>query len=90
MSAAITVFAQKSRQAGGLACRAEMLEGLAIAGTAVTLVYSPWGLRSGAHYNPAVTITFCALGRMKPVDAVFYVLFQFMGAVAGTPTSPDC
>lgn len=83
VSAAITVFAQTVPPSWWPGLPRRMLEGLAIAGTAVTLVYSPWGLRSGAHYNPAVTITFCALGRVKPVDAVFYVFFQFMGAVAG-------
>jgi aquaporin Z len=83
VSAAITVFAQTVPPSGWPGLPRRMLEGLAIAGTTVTLVYSPWGLRSGAHYNPAVTITFCALRRVKPVDAVFYVLFQFMGAVAG-------
>jgi aquaporin Z len=83
VSAAITVFARNVPPSDWPGLPRRMLEGLAIAGTAVTLVYSPWGLRSGAHYNPAVTITFCALGRVKPVDAVFYVLFQFMGAVAG-------
>ena len=60
-----------------------MVEGIAIASTVVALVYSPWGLRSGAHYNPAVTITFFALGRVTQVDAILYVLFQFGGAILG-------
>jgi aquaporin Z len=83
VSAAITVFAQTVPPSEWPGLPRRMLEGLVIAGTAVTLVYSPWGLRSGAHYNPAVTITFFALGRVKLVDAAFYVLFQSMGAVVG-------
>jgi aquaporin Z len=36
-----------------------ILRGLARGLTAVGLIYSPWGKQSGAHYNPAVTLTFC-------------------------------
>jgi len=34
------------------------LIGLAMGATAVLLIYSPWGKRSGAHMNPAVTVAF--------------------------------
>lgn len=51
--------------------------------TAVTIIYSPWGQRSGAHINPAVTLAFLYLGKIAPVDAFAYVLFQFLGASAG-------
>src|SRR2546423_301408 len=57
--------------------------GFAMAGTAIGLIYSPWGQQSGAHLNPAVTLTFWRLGKVAPVDAVLYVLFQFSGAIAG-------
>ncbi len=59
------------------------LMGFAMGGTAALLVYSPWGKRSGAHINPAFTITFLRLSKIAPWDAVFYVLAQFVGAVAG-------
>ncbi|HEU5041939.1 MAG TPA: aquaporin, partial [Gemmatimonadales bacterium] len=59
------------------------LMGLAMGGTAVSLVYSPWGKRSGAHFNPATTVTFLRLGKVAPRDALGYVLAQFAGAVAG-------
>src|SRR5262249_56877183 len=39
---------------------------------------------SGAHLNPAVTLTFWRLGKVAPADAVFYVAAQFAGGVAGT------
>lgn len=59
------------------------LVGLAMGATAVALIYSPWGRRSGAHMNPAVTLTFWGLGRVRGADAVAYVAAQFMGAVLG-------
>lgn len=60
-----------------------ILMGFAMGLTAVALIYSPWGRRSGAHMNPAVTLTFLRLGKVAPWDAAFYVLAQFVGAVAG-------
>jgi aquaporin Z len=60
-----------------------VIMGLAMGATAVGLNYSPWGKRSGAHYNPAVTLTFTRLGKIAPADAAGYVLAQFGGAVAG-------
>ena len=59
------------------------LVGVAMGATAVAIIYSPWGKQSGAHLNPAVTLTFLSLGRIAPWDAAFYVLAQFAGAVAG-------
>jgi len=60
------------------------LMGLAMGGTAVALIFSPWGKRSGAHMNPSTTLTFYRLGRVEPWDAVFYVAAQFAGGIAGT------
>jgi len=59
------------------------LMGMAMGLTAITLIYSPWGKQSGAHFNPAVTLTFLRLGRVPPWDAAFYVGAQFLGSVAG-------
>jgi len=60
-----------------------LLMGLAMGLTAVALIYSPAGKRSGAHFNPAVTLTFLRLGKVAAVDAGFYVLFQCVGGVLG-------
>ena len=57
--------------------------GLAMGLTAVGIVYSPWGRRSGAHLNPFVTLTFWRLGKVTPWDAVGYVTAHFVGAIAG-------
>lgn len=59
------------------------LMGLAMALTAAALIYSPWGRQSGAHFNPAVTLTFFRLGKVEGWDAVFYVVAQFVGGVSG-------
>ena len=60
-----------------------LLMGIAMGLTAIGIVYSPWGKRSGAHINPALTLTFLRLGKIHFWDAVFYILFQFLGAIAG-------
>src|SRR2546428_12781681 len=60
-----------------------MLTGLAMGGTAIALVFSPLGKRSGAHFNPAVTLTFWRLGKVKNWDAFFYVIAQFIGGIIG-------
>ena len=57
--------------------------GLAMGLTAIGLIYSPWGRRSGAHMNPAVTLTFFRLGKVPVWDAVFYIAAQFVGGLLG-------
>ena len=59
------------------------LMGLAMGLTAVSIIYSRWGQRSGAHMNPAVTLTFYRLGKVARLDAIGYVAAQFSGAVVG-------
>ena len=60
-----------------------LLIGLAMGTTAIGLIRSRWGKRSGAHMNPAVTLTFYCLGKVAPWDAVFYVVSQFLGGALG-------
>jgi aquaporin Z len=60
-----------------------VLMGLAMGATAVAIVYSPIGKQSGAHFNPAVTLTFLRLGKVACADALFYVAAQLAGAIAG-------
>ena len=61
--------------------------GLAMGLTAVALICSPWGQRSGAHLNPATTLTFWRLGKLATADAGFYALFQTLGGIAGVGVS---
>lgn len=60
-----------------------ILMGVAMGSTAIAIIFSPFGKRSGAHINPAVTLTFFRLGKITPTDAAFYTLFQFVGGVLG-------
>ena len=60
-----------------------MMMGVAMGSTAIAIIFSPLGKRSGAHFNPSVTWTFFRLGKMEAWDAAFYTLFQFAGGIAG-------
>lgn len=64
-----------------------VLMGLAMGATAIAIIYSPWGGRSGAHINPATTLTFWRLGRIRGADVAGYVGAQLVGAVAGVALS---
>lgn len=59
------------------------LIGIAMGLTAIGLIHSPWGRRSGAHFNPAVTLTYLRLGKIEPRDAAGYVAAQCVGGVLG-------
>jgi aquaporin Z len=57
--------------------------GIAMGGTAIAIIYSPWGKRSGAHINPCTTITFFRLRKIAKHDMLFYLASQFGGALIG-------
>ncbi len=59
------------------------LIGLAMGLTAICLIYSGWGQTSGAHMNPAVTLSFLRLGRIPTWDAIYYIGAQFIGGTLG-------
>jgi aquaporin Z len=61
--------------------------GAAMGVTAAALIYSPWGRRSGAHHNPAVTLTFFRLGKISGRDSLGYIAAQFIGGAAGIATA---
>ena len=64
-----------------------ILMGIGMGLTAILIIHSPMGKRSGAHFNPAITLTYLRLGKVAVWDAVFYVLFQFAGGVFGVGVS---
>jgi aquaporin Z len=64
-----------------------MLMGVSMGLTLVAIVYSPWGRRSGAQMNPAVTLTFHRLGRSSRRDVAGYVAAQFVGGALGVMVS---
>jgi aquaporin Z len=65
----------------GFVRRAAM--GTAMGLTAIAIFYSGWGRQSGAHMNPAITLTFLRLKKIAGWDASFYVVAQFIGGLAG-------
>jgi aquaporin Z len=71
------------RQAIDSAFLRRLLMGMAMGLTAASLIYSPWGQRSGAHFNPSVTLTFYRLAKITGRDAAFYITAQFAGGVLG-------
>ena len=60
-----------------------VLMGAAMGGTAIAIILSPMGRRSGAHFNPVVSFTFFCLGRMHRWDAFLYIAAQFAGGALG-------
>lgn len=57
--------------------------GIAMGLTAVLIIHSPMGKRSGAHFNPAITLSYLRLRKIAVPDAVGYVIGQFLGGVFG-------
>jgi aquaporin Z len=60
-----------------------MMMGALMGLTAIAIIHSPWGRRSGAQMNPALTLVFYRLGRSAPRDAGAYVAAQFIGGALG-------
>jgi aquaporin Z len=79
----VLLFNPNSPAAGVDPAIRNLLMGLAMGLTAIGIITSRWGRRSGAHFNPGVTLTFLRLGKIARVDASFYILFQFIGGLAG-------
>jgi aquaporin Z len=59
------------------------LIGAAMGLTALSLIYSPIGKRSGALMNPAMTLCFLRLRKISSLDAAGYIAGQFLGATLG-------
>lgn len=55
--------------------------------TAIFIIRCPMGQRSGAHFNPAITLAYLRLRKIAKWDALFYVVFQFIGGVFGVALS---
>lgn len=75
--------ASPARQAIADPFARRVLMGIGMGLTAVGIIYSPWGKQSGAHMNPSVTLAFLRLGKVEPWDALFYIVAQFGGGLAG-------
>lgn len=55
---------------------------IAVFGFIVVAVVYATSYIAGSHINPAVTISFLVTKRMKANTAIFYVIFQLLGATA--------
>jgi aquaporin Z len=75
------LFSEKSSwyQAISNEMQRNILMGVMMGATALFIFYSPWTAPSGSHINPAVTITFLWLNKMNRYDAMFFIIFQFIG-----------
>jgi aquaporin Z len=60
------------------------LTGFLFGTTGALIALSPVGKESGAHINPAVTLAFWVMGKLRTRHAVGYVLGQLVGAVLGS------
>lgn len=60
---------------------------LAVVSLLVGLIYTGFQL-SGAHYNPAVTLTFLLRNSISPTHAAAYVAAQSVGAACGAALAP--
>jgi len=52
-------------------------------GLTITAMAYGIGHISGAHLNPAVTVSMWVAGRIKSDDALWYIVAQFIGGIAG-------
>jgi len=50
--------------------------------TVLAMVYAIGNI-SGCHINPAITVAMLVAGKIKGKDAIFYIIFQFAGAIIG-------
>lgn len=69
------------RQALGGATTRRAVQGILMGLVVVGTVYSPWGKRSGAYMNPALTLAFWQMGKISGPDAIWYSLAQVAGAI---------
>ncbi len=52
-------------------------------GIAVLVMVYTIGPISGCHINPAITVAMLVIKKINAKDAVFYILFQILGAIIG-------
>ncbi|WP_219418484.1 MIP/aquaporin family protein [Pseudonocardia nigra] len=63
-----------------------LLTGALFAGTGSLVALTPFGRRSGAHLNPAVTLAFWANRHVHRHDLAGYLVAQLLGDLAGAAT----
>lgn len=61
----------------------KLITGFLFGSIGALIAFSPIGKESGAHINPAVTLGFWLIGKLKLRHVLGYVLAQLIGAVIG-------
>ncbi|EPB67568.1 channel protein, MIP family [Ancylostoma ceylanicum] len=74
----VTVGSLQAMNTGDGIVRAALCHGVAI-----FILVSVFAHISGGHVNPAVTLGVAAAGKMRPIEAVFYVIAQLAGGLFG-------
>jgi len=59
------------------------LMGLCAGASLACVIYSPWGQRTGAHINPAVTLAMALIRRIRLRTTLWYIGAQLLGAMGG-------
>ncbi len=80
ITSVVTLFVSTGSQAqfGSDFAVVGLVQGLALFG-----VIAIFGIASGGHFNPVVTLAAATIRRISPLDAVIYILAQLSGAVLG-------
>jgi aquaporin Z len=60
-----------------------LITGVLLGGAGGVVAVTPFGRLSGAHLNPALSLSFTLLGKMRPADLAGYAIAQCSGAIAG-------
>jgi aquaporin Z len=60
-----------------------LITGFLFGSTGALIAISPIGKTSGAHINPAVSVGFSLMGKLRPRVAFGYVVAQLIGAILG-------
>ena len=86
LSAVVLIFSTQSPIATSLTDLElrRLVAGIFFVATATAVIYSPLGQRGGGHLNPALTLGFLRLGKLRWQGAVAYVVAQICGALAAT------
>jgi aquaporin Z len=77
----VSAWLQASDGASSEGVARRLAAGIAMGIALATMIYSPWGRRSGTHLNPAITLAYLRLGKIGRWDACFYLLAQIGGGL---------
>jgi aquaporin Z len=64
-----------------------LLTAVLFAGGATLVIYSPIGRISGAHLNPAMSLSFFLEGKLKGLDLLMFSLMQIAGSITAALVS---